>query len=95
MAVALDNLGCQACSLNTEFFAYIFFNKRVDIGISADSAGKLANGNKFAGLFQAFHIAFGFIHPQRKFQAEGHRFSMNAVRAANHNGVFVFCGAAF
>lgn len=90
MAVTLDNLSCKFYRRDAELFASDFFNTRVNVGISADCTGEFTNGNDFFSAFYAFDIAAYFVIPQSEFQTESHRFGMNAVRAADANGVFVF-----
>ena len=93
--VALDDLGGQPGGFQAHLLADVGFDPGIDVGIGADRAGQFADGDDVAGPFQALDVAFGFVHPQGEFQAEGQRLRMDAVGPADHDGVFVFGGAAF
>ena len=92
MTVTLDNLGCQAYRSELQLFADIFFYKRIDVGVSAYSTGQLADCHHFTRLFQTFDVTLDFSGPQQEFHTEGHRFCVDAVGTADHNGIFEFSG---
>jgi hypothetical protein len=62
------------------------------MGAGADGAGKLAHGNHFAGGFEPLQRTAKFVVHQRQLQAEGRRFSVDAVAAADHRRELMFLG---
>jgi len=67
---------------------------RVNIGECADSARNGAGGNFILGRHKAGAAAGKFGISLRQFQAESHRFGVNAVAAADGGGHFMLDRAA-
>ena len=94
MTIALNNLSSQTYRLQVQLLAYILFNKRINIGISTNSAGQLAHCHHLTSLLQALHIALDFVGPQQEFHAKGHGLCMNTMGTTNHYSVLEFSSTA-
>ena len=81
--VALHDLRGDGRRAQAEFFADEFFDDRRQMRVRADRAGKFADGDHFAGAFEAFQRAGKFIVHQRHLQTERGRFAVDAVAAAD------------
>jgi hypothetical protein len=92
MAVARDDLGGDRFSNEAQLFADIFLDARVDIGKGADSAGNCAGGDFCAGGNQTVTVAAHLGIETGKGQAHRGRLGMNAVAAADADGILVFEG---
>ena len=88
MTIPLYYLGSNLNRFQIQFFTYILFHEWIDIGVSPYSARQFTNRHCFTGMFQTFYIPFYFRHPEAKLQAEGRRFPMDTMGAADHRCVF-------
>ena len=88
MPVTLDNLRRQPHRSEPQLFANDLFNARIDIRICADSAGELADGDDFPGVFHPLDIALDLRHPQKQLEPEGHRLGVNPVRPPDTRRMF-------
>ena len=64
-----------------------------DGGVGADRAGDLADGDGFDRVGKAASVAAGFVDPTGELEAEGGRFAVDAVSAADAERVLVLDGA--
>ena len=62
------------------------------MGEGAHGAGKFADADDLPGLEQAFPVALHFCIPEGEFEAEGGGFGVDAVGAADADGVFELIG---
>jgi hypothetical protein len=83
MDVALDDLGGNRRGPQAELPANGSLDFRGQVGAGADGAGELADGGDFAGAFEAFERAAKFVVHQRELEAEGGRFAVDTMAAAN------------
>ena len=83
MDVALDDLGGNRRGSQAELLAHGGLDFRRQVGAGADGAGELADGGDFARAFEAFERAAKFVVHERELEAEGGRFAMDAVAAAD------------
>ncbi len=95
VTVALHNLRRYRRGCQTEFFAYIFFNNRLDERKSPYGTGDFPAAYCFFGTSKTRPVAKHFLMPQGHFQTEGNRLGVNTVRTADHQGVFMFVGPSF
>ena len=65
------------------------------MGAIPNRAGNLADFELFRGGVKSFDVAANLGEPIRDLQAEGDRFGVNTVGAADLRGVFELPGAAF
>src|SRR5208337_5063028 len=79
----------------SEFFRDIGFYARIDIRISADGAGNRAGRDFFSRIHQALTAARKLRIGLRELQPKSHWLRVDAMRAANHWGEFMFERAAF
>ena len=91
--VALHDLRGDGRGAQAEFFADKFLDARRQMRARAHRAGNFADGDNFAGAFEAFQRAAKFIVHQRQFQAERGRLGVDAVAAADAGREFVFLRA--
>ena len=95
VAVAGDNLRGHGFGLEAHLFGDVFLHFRGDGGVSSDRAGDGADGDFLAGGFEALLCAFEGGVVAREFQAEGCRFGVDAMGAADAERVFMFLCPAF
>ena len=93
MAIALQCLCRNGCRQNTELFADIPFNKRIHIGVRADSTRYFSDRYDLFCPAHAFNISLRFGKPYAQLQAEGRRFRMNAVGSTDNWRVLELDGA--
>ena len=91
--VALHHLRGDGRGHKAELFADKIFHGRRQVRIRADRAGEFADGDHFAGAFEAFERAGKFVVHQRHFQTERRRFTMDAVAATDAGREFMLLGA--
>ncbi len=94
VAVALDYLRRDRGNLEAEAFTDLLFELGLEVSGVPDGAGELADAHLLGGQFKTLDIAFDFGVPVRQLQAEGNRFSMDTVGAADGGSVFELEGAA-
>ena len=93
MAVARDDLGRDRFGGQAHGLGDMLFNARINVGEGADRARDGAGGDFRARIDQASTAAVEFRIGFRHFQTEGHRLGVDAVRAADGDGVLVLIGA--
>ncbi len=76
-----------------EAAADLLFGLRADVAEGADGAGDLADPHLLGGGREAGGVAAQLVVPERQFQAEGDRLGVDAVGAADLDGVFELEGA--
>src|SRR4029453_4019720 len=89
VAVALDDLRRDGRGLETKLAAPLGFDVGLDVGEVPDGARELADRDRRARAPQAFNIAAGFGVPDRDLEAEARRLGVDAVGAADRQGVLV------
>src|SRR5262245_28128678 len=94
MPVALNNLGRDRVKLQPQLSTNGFLHLRVEMSKSADGARNLADLDLLGGLLQTAQVATGFVVPNGDLQPQSCRLCMDAVRAANHHGLFVLVGSS-
>jgi len=95
MPVPLNNLRRDRNRRKAELFADILFHKRIHKRKRAHGARDFAAGDGLARALQARAVAPHLRIPQGQFQAEGDRLGVNAVRPADHQGLFMLQGPSF
>jgi hypothetical protein len=93
VAIARDDLGRHRFGHQAEPVADMRLDRRVDIGERADRARDRAGGDFGAGGLQPGAVAVHLGIHARKFQPKGGGFGMDAMAAADGDGVPVFHGA--
>lgn len=87
MPVAGDHLGGDGSGLQAQFGADLLFGSGPDMGKYAHGSGDLAVPDLFGGEVEPFEVAADFVVVEGEFPAEGDRFGLNAVGAADLGGV--------
>ena len=94
VAIAGNDLGREGLWLQAESFGDIFLDIWRQVGEGSDGSGNFAGGDFGAGGQQPLVVALEFGVEAGEFQAKGHWLGMDAVRAADHDRVLEFVGAA-
>jgi hypothetical protein len=94
MAVTRDHLGRDRLGGQAHGLCNMLFHARIDVGEGADGAGDGAGGDFGAGIDEAGAAAVELGVGLGHFQPEGDRLGMDAVGAADADGVLVLDGAA-
>ena len=92
VTVAGHNLGGNRLGPERESAAHKGFDLRVDIGKCADHARDFTVGNVLAGLTQTGLAALHLGVPVGGFEAKGYRLGVDAVGAADRQGLGVLAG---
>ncbi|MNN45956.1 hypothetical protein D3C81_1603130 [compost metagenome] len=89
MTIALQRLRRNRRGARAQFTANEFFHEWIDVRVSTDCAGDFAELDIVCCPAETLQIPLHFLVPERHLQTEGRRFSMHAVRAAHHRGIFI------
>ncbi len=89
VAVAGDDLGGDGFGCQAEAFGDVFLHARIQVCEGADSAADGGDRNFRSGRDKAGAVAGELGVMTREFQAEGGGFGVDAVAAADGQGVFV------
>ena len=95
MPVAWNDLGADRFRAQSHPGADMVLDRRVDIGEGAHGAADRAGGDLIARTFQTRLAACHFGVEAGEGQAHRRGFGMDAVAAADPDGVLVFVGATF
>ncbi len=74
--------------------AHVLLDERVDVGVAAHGAGDRADGDDLAGALEAVERALPRERPAAELHAHRHRLGVDAVRAADAQGVALLERAA-
>jgi hypothetical protein len=91
--VALDDLGGDGYGLEAEGCADGGFVLGFEVAEGADGSGELAEAEIFGGRVEAGEVALDFVVPEQELEAEGGRFGVDAVGAADDGSVLELDGA--
>ena len=94
VTVALNDLRGKADGREPQFFARQLLDARVDVGVGADRARELTDGDDLLRTRQALDVAVDLAAPQEQLQSERHRLCVNAVRASDARGLTELLGTA-
>ena len=94
VAVALDDLRREAHRREAELLADHLLDLRVDVGIRADRARELADGDDLLRVLDALDVALDLRAPEQELEAERHRLRVDAMRAADARRMLELHGAA-
>ena len=92
VAVAVDDLGGDGLHQEAEAAADVGLHVRGNGGVGAHGAADLADGDRLLSLGQAMALTAQLIPPRGEFEAEGGRFSVDAMGAADADGLLVLQG---
>ena len=85
-------IGAVASPSRSQIFCFDF---RAEVRAGSHGAGNFSDGDLLRGHLKAREVAAIFRVPVGDLQAEGDRFGVNAVGAADFRRVFEFPGASF
>ena len=88
VAVAGDHLRGRR-GPKPELFTDVRLDLRVDVGVRADRAGDLADGDGLACVLEADAVVAELQGPERELAPERDRLRVDPVRAAGHRGAVV------
>ncbi len=89
MAVALHDLIGDGVRREPQLGANVLFHFRPLMCERAHRTGELADGDLPPNVRQPLPVPAGFFVPNGQLEAERNRFTMNAVRPANHHRMLV------
>jgi len=89
VAVPLKDLSRDRSRFQAQFSESDFFHPGIKMAEGAHSSGDAAITDGLSRLFYSLDVSFGFFIPNKKLEAEGDRFGVNAVGATDHDGFFV------
>ena len=93
MTVPRDHLGGRHRP-QSQRVADVGLDRGIDVGVGADRAGQLADGDGVASRTQPPAVAVGLQCPEGQLGPEGGRLGVDAVGAADHGGVAELEGPA-
>ena len=93
VAVALHHLAADGLAADAELLADQLLHARVDVVVGAHRAADLADRRAHGGQTHALEVAADLERPDAELHAEGDRFGVDAVGAADLHGVAELEGA--
>ena len=93
MAVARHDLGGHVLTAEPEPLHHPRLDRRRNRGVGADRAGELAEGELLEGVAEPRQVAVGLEGEAGQLQPEGRRLGVDAVGAADAEGVAIVEGA--